>query len=125
MLLVLATRSGTRLSRGVKHRAPLVGIVEVEPVPGTVTVDSPLMEELWSIWSTTDPTLPSVTMKHMLTKTPPHSALDRVPRDNKDHVYMYKVVHSVNLEAYVLTVQFQQGAMGYIPAGVLSIKRKT
>ena len=34
---------------------------------------------------------------------------------------MYKVVRSVNLEAYTLTVQFQRGAMGYIP----SLKRKT
>ena len=54
-----------------------------------------------------------------------HSVLKRVPRDNKDPVYMYKVVRSVNLEAYTLTVQFQRGSMGYIPAGVLSIKRKT
>ena len=45
--------------------------------------------------------------------------LKRVSGDNKDHVYMYKVVHSVNLEAYALTVQFQEGAMGYIPGGVL------
>jgi hypothetical protein len=38
--------------------------------------------------------------------------------------YMYKVVRSVNLEAYALTVQFQQGAMGYITAGVMSRKRQ-
>ena len=101
-----------------KYRVPLIGI---EPVPVTMTVGSSLMEDLWSICSTNDPTLVSAAVKHMHTKTSPHSVLKRVPRDNKDHVYMYKVVHSVNLEAYVLTVQFQQGAMGYIPAGVLSI----
>ncbi len=91
----------------------------------TVTVGSPLMEGLWSIWSTNDPTLAKAAMQHMRTKPSPHSVLKRVPRDDKDPVYMYKVVHSVDLEAYALTVQFQQGTMGYIPAGVMSIKRKT
>ena len=73
----------------------------------------------------TDPTLASAAMKHIRTKPSPHSALKRVPRNNKDHAYMYKVVRSVNLEAYALTVQFQRGAMGYIPTGVLSIRRNT
>ena len=90
----------------------------------TVTVDSPLMEDLWSIWSTNDPTLTQATIQYMRTKSSQHSILKRVPRNNKDPVYMYKVVHSVTLEAYALTVQFQQGAMGNIPAGVLSIKGK-
>ena len=93
-------------------------------MPVTVTVDSPLMEDLWSIWSTNDPTLTQATIQYMRTKSSQHSILKRVPRNNKDHAYMYKVVRSVNLEAYALTVQFQRGAMGYIPTGVLSIRRR-
>ena len=109
---------------GGKHSAQLIGIVEVEPAPVTMTVDSPFMADLWSIWSTNDPTLAAAAMQHMCTKPSPHSVLTRVQRDNKDPIYMYKIVCSVILEAYALTVQFQRGAMGYIPAGVLSIKRK-
>ena len=120
---VLCTLKGTATSS--KHSAPLIGIVEVEPVPVTMTVDSPFMADLWSIWSTNDPTLAAAAMQHMCTKPSPHSVLTRVQRDNKDPIYMYKIVCSVILEAYALTVQFQRGAMGYIPAGVLSIKRKT
>ena len=97
--------------------------VEVESVTVTVTVVSPLMEDLWSIWSTHDPILAKAAMQHMRTKTSPHSVLKRVPKDNRDPVCMYKVVHSVNLEAYDLKVQFQQVGMTYIPTGVLSIKR--
>ena len=63
MLLVVATEGAMYFERhsnfaGGKHRAPLIGIVEV----------------------------------HMRTKPSPHSVLKRVPRDNKDPVYMYKVV---------------------------------
>jgi hypothetical protein len=125
LLLVLASQGTVYFERysnftGGKHSAPVIGIVEVEPMPVTVTVGSPLMEDLWSIWSTNDPTLTSVGMKHMRTahlastkpSPSPHSVHERVSRDNKDHVYMYKVVHSVNLEAYALTIQFQEGARG-------------
>ena len=70
------------------------------------------------------PTLAKAAMQHMHTKPSPHSVPKRESRDNKDPVYMYKAVRCVNLEAYALTVQLQEGAMGYIPAGVLSIKRK-
>ena len=60
LFLVLATQGTLYFERhrdfaGGKHSAPLIGIVEVEPVPVTVTVGSPLMEELWSIWSTPTP----------------------------------------------------------------------
>ena len=60
LFLVLATQGTLYFERhrdfaGGKHSAPLIGIVEVEPVPVTVTAGSPLMEELWSIWSTPTP----------------------------------------------------------------------
>ena len=59
----------------------------------------------------------------MRTKPSGHPVLNRVARDNKDTVHMYKVVSSVHIEAYGLTVQFKQGSMGYIPTGVISITR--
>ena len=130
LLLVIATQGTLYFERhsnfaGGKHIAPLIGIVEVEPVPVTMTVGSPLMTDLWSIWSTNDPTLAVAAMHHMRTKPSPHSVLTRVERDNKDPIYMYKIVRNANLGAYTLTVQFQQGSLDYIPAGVLTIKRKT
>ena len=84
---------------GGKHSAPLIGVVEVDPVPVTVNVDSQRMEDLWSTWIATDPRLASVAMHHMRTKPSAQSALKRVTRENKDTVYMYKVVCSVNLES--------------------------
>ena len=128
LLLVLATEGSLYFDRhmsfaGGKHMAPLIGVVEVDPVPVTVTVGDQRMEELWSTWSATDPVLASAGLHHMRTKPSAQPGLNRVTRDIKDTVHMYKVVRSVNLEAYALTVQFKQGSMGYIPNGVISITR--
>ena len=68
LLLVLATQGTLYFERhsnfaGGKHSTPLIGIVEVEPVPVTMTVDSPLMADVWSIWSTNDATPAAAAMQ--------------------------------------------------------------
>jgi hypothetical protein len=47
----------------------------------------------------------------------PYSA-GRVPKQDDDHIFMYPVSHSANLEEHSMTVRFAKGSMSFIAEGL-------
>jgi hypothetical protein len=81
------------------------------------------IEEKWCTCIEKKPLVAEKGIMHMKTK-PGTRSVGRVPKKDEDHLCMYRVSHSVNLENHTMTVCFAKGSMGFIPHGMFEIIKK-
>ena len=98
----------------------LIGIFTLDPTTTRVSVGNQDKKEKWCKWMEKNPSVSEEGMMHMKTKTG-SPLVGRVSKKDEDHMFMYTVSNSVNLENHSITVRFDQGSMGFIANGVVEI----
>ena len=104
---------------GVLYSAPLIGIITLDPTPTRVSVGNQDIVEKWGAWIEKNPLVAEKGIMHMKTN-PGTRSVGRVSKKDEDHICMYGVSHSVNLENHTITVRFSKGS-GFIAHGLLEI----
>ena len=98
---------------GGLYSAPLIGIIVLDPTLTTVSMGNQDIKENWCTWIEKNPLEIEKGIIHVKTKSGTRS-VGRVPKDDEDHVFMYRVSHRANLENHTIKGRFAKGSMGFI-----------
>jgi hypothetical protein len=107
---------------GGAYSFPLIGVIALDSVPEVMHVGTGI-DNKWNTWIEKHRTIAQKGICHMKSRPGGRSG-SRVPRKEEDIIFMYRVSHSINLEAHSITVRFVKGSMGFIANGLQEIIQK-